>query len=150
MKKEKIYLDICCFNRPYDDQTQMRIQFESAAKLLIQSLIVEGHISFVWSYVLEFENAKNPFPEKRDTILAFKRYANEVVLPNQEIEEAAKILHGQGFKAFDSLHVACASFVGCDYILTVDDRMLNKQCDNIRITDPVIFINQWMKKGEAP
>ena len=64
MKNIKVYLDICCFNRPYDDQTQMRIQFETAAKLIIQSLIVEKQMDFAWSYVLEFENARNPFPEK--------------------------------------------------------------------------------------
>ena len=146
----KIYLDVCCFNRPYDDQTQLRIQLESAAKLMIQSLIVEGHINFVWSYVLEFENAKSPFPEKRDTILAFKRFASETILPNPEIEETAKELQSKGWKAFDSLHVACATFVGCDYLLTVDDGVLNKHCEGIEITDPVIFINQWLKKGRAP
>ena len=51
MKKAKVYLDVCCFNRPYDDQAQPRIQFESAAKLMIQSLIVDEQIEFVWSYV---------------------------------------------------------------------------------------------------
>ena len=150
MKKAKIYLDNCCFNRPYDDQTQQRIQFESAAKLMIQSFIVDGHIDFVWSYVIEFENAKNPFPEKRDTILAFKRYACEVIAPNTAIEESAKALQQKGFKTYDSLHVACAIYAGCDYFLTVDDRALKKQCDEIIITDPVVFINQWLKEGSAP
>ena len=79
MTKLKLYLDVCCFNRPYDDQTQQRIQFESVAKLMIQSLIVDGDIDFTWSYVLEFENSKNPFLEKRNTILAFKQYASEIV-----------------------------------------------------------------------
>ena len=27
----KIYLDNCCFNRPFDDQTQLRIKLESEA-----------------------------------------------------------------------------------------------------------------------
>jgi len=89
MKKPKIYLDMCCFNRPYDDQMQLRIQFESTAKLTIQSLIVKGYINFVWSYVLEFENAKNPFMEKQSTILAFKQFASEIILPNTIIEETA-------------------------------------------------------------
>lgn len=29
----KIYLDNCCYNRPYDDQSQVRIQLETQAKL---------------------------------------------------------------------------------------------------------------------
>ena len=120
MDKVKIYLDICCFNRPYDDQTQQRIQFEAVAKLMIQSLIVEGKIDFVWSYVLEFENSKNPFVEKWNTILAFKPYAIETVHPNPQIESIANTLQGKGLKAYDSLHIACATFSNCDYFLTAD------------------------------
>lgn len=35
----KVYLDNCCYNRPYDDQTQIRISLETQAKLYIQDLI---------------------------------------------------------------------------------------------------------------
>jgi len=99
---------MCCFNRPYDDQIQQRIQFEAVAKLMIQSLIVDGKIDFVWSYVLEFENSKNPFIEKRNTILAFKLYACEAAQPNPAIDNIANALQNQGLKAYDSLHIACA------------------------------------------
>jgi len=37
----KIYLDNCCYNRPYDDQTQLRIELETKAKLFIQQKITE-------------------------------------------------------------------------------------------------------------
>ena len=150
MSNAKIYLDMCCFNRPYDDQTQPRIQFESAAKLMIQSLIVDGKIELVWSYVLEYENSKNPFQEKRDTILMFKKYAYKVIEPNRVIEDTAKDFQLKGLKAYDSLHLACAIHTDCDYILTVDDKMLKQQNDDIIITDPVIFVNQWLKEGSTP
>jgi hypothetical protein len=39
--KIKVYLDNCCFNRPYDDQTQLRIELETKAKLYIQQQIIE-------------------------------------------------------------------------------------------------------------
>ena len=146
MEKLKIYLDMCCFNRPYDDQTQQRIQFEAVAKLMIQSFIVEGKIDFVWSYVLEFENSKNPFFEKRNTILAFKPYAIETVWPNPLIESIANTLQRKGLNAYDSLHIACAAFSSCDYFLTVDKKVLNKSCEAVQITDPVIFLNQWLKE----
>ena len=38
----KIYLDNCCFNRPFDDQSQIRIKLEAEAKLKIQSDIQDG------------------------------------------------------------------------------------------------------------
>jgi len=146
MSKPKIYLDVCCFNRPYDDQMQQRIHFEAEAKLVVQSLIVAGQIDLAWSYVIEFENSKNPFPEKREPILAFKRYASEIIAPNQVIEDMAKDFQLGGLKAYDSLHLASAIYAGCDYILTVDDKMLKKQSDKIIIIDPVIFVNQWLKE----
>lgn len=149
MQRVKVYLDNCCFNRPYDDQTQQRIQFESAAKLMVQALIVEGQIDFAWSYVLEYENSNNPFAEKRETILAFKRFASKIIRPNPIIEETAKEFQSKGLKTYDSLHIACAIYAGCDYLLTTDDRVLKKPCNEIKVTDPVIFINQWLKEGRT-
>jgi hypothetical protein len=34
----RIYLDNCCFNRPYDDQESKVIRLESEAKMMIQTL----------------------------------------------------------------------------------------------------------------
>lgn len=38
----KIYLDNCCFNRPFDNQSQTKIYIESQAKLEIQKSIKQG------------------------------------------------------------------------------------------------------------
>lgn len=38
----KLYLDNCSYNRPFDDQTQMKIHLETEAKLYIQECIREG------------------------------------------------------------------------------------------------------------
>ena len=57
----RIYLDNCSFNRPFDDQHQIRIRIEAEAKLYIQSLIDKGKIEMVWSYILEYENMANPY-----------------------------------------------------------------------------------------
>ncbi len=35
----KIYLDVCCLNRPFDDWTQERIRFEGEAILSIMERI---------------------------------------------------------------------------------------------------------------
>jgi len=48
----KIYLDNCCFNRPFDDQSQIRIRLESEAKLKIQDDIMESKIELARSYIL--------------------------------------------------------------------------------------------------
>ena len=45
---KKIYLDNCCFNRPYDNQKQLRIKLEAEAKLFIQDLIVNKKLELIW------------------------------------------------------------------------------------------------------
>jgi hypothetical protein len=39
MNKCRIYLDNCCFNRPYDNQNNLLVLLETEAKLFIQDLI---------------------------------------------------------------------------------------------------------------
>ena len=41
MTKIKIYLDNCAYNRPFDDQTQIKIALETEAKRHIQRFITE-------------------------------------------------------------------------------------------------------------
>lgn len=38
----EIYLDNCCFNRPYDNQSFVQIELETQAKLYIQYQIKQG------------------------------------------------------------------------------------------------------------
>ncbi len=62
----RIYLDNCCFNRPFDDQAQIRIKLDAEAKLKIQEEIRFGNIKLVWSYILDYENSKNPLLERKE------------------------------------------------------------------------------------
>ncbi|HQJ05355.1 MAG TPA: hypothetical protein PLI57_03120, partial [Spirochaetota bacterium] len=55
----KIYLDNCCFNRPYDDQKQHKIFLETEAKLFIQQRIKNGEFDLIWSFILDYENSAN-------------------------------------------------------------------------------------------
>jgi hypothetical protein len=64
----RIYLDICTFNRPFDDQNQLKIKLETEAKLFIQKGIMNGSYELVWSYILEYENNLNRFNDRRNAI----------------------------------------------------------------------------------
>ena len=65
MKKVRLYLDNCTFNRPFDDQHQLKIKLETEAKLFIQQGIITGTYELVWSYILEYENRQNRFDDRR-------------------------------------------------------------------------------------
>ena len=88
----KIYLDNCCYNRPFDNQTQLKIQLETIAKLQIQRDIRDGKYELVWSYVLDYENSMNPFEEKRQSIEPWRNIANQNITENEEIISLAEIL----------------------------------------------------------
>lgn len=140
----KLYLDNCCFNRPFDDQSHLRIRLEAEAKLRVQEEIRSGSFELVWSYILDYENSKNPFRERKDQIDLWRRYSAIDVREDEEVLRIAKLLNVKGVKKLDSLHVACAIVAKADYFLTTDDGILRKAMlvDEIKITDPIGFIKE--------
>ncbi|MBQ5569791.1 MAG: hypothetical protein IIT45_05035, partial [Treponema sp.] len=64
----KIYLDNCCYNRPYDDQSYLSISLETQAKLLVQSLVKEKHLELASSFILDYENSCNPYMDRKTAV----------------------------------------------------------------------------------
>ena len=140
----RIYLDNCCFNRPFDDQSQIRIRLESEAKLRIQDDILEGKFELVWSYILEAENSANPFEERKMPIRDWEQYAIINIKEKPAILERAKRLSQLGLRSKDALHISCAVLAGCKYFLTTDDQVLNKGkfIEELAVADPISFIRE--------
>ncbi len=140
----RVYLDNCCFNRPFDDQRQTRVRLEAEAKLCIQEHIRDRTLELAWSYFLDFENAANPFEERRTTISGWRRYAAIDVEETAIILQKANTLVGLGLKAKDALHIACAIAGGCAYFLTTDDDILRRGRDvqGVTILDPTAFVRE--------
>ena len=138
----KIYFDNCYFNRPFDDQRQIKIRFEAEAKLHIQEQILGNQHELVWSYILEYENKHNPFEERRATILKWKNYAVMDVEETQEIIKSAKELHKKGIRSKDALHISCAIWAKCDVFLTTDEYIIKKLADykRVKVLNPISFI----------
>ena len=139
----RVYLDNCCFNRPYDDQSQLRIQMETQAKLEIQQQIRDEKLELATSYILEAENAMNPYERKRIDIQAFMdKYTKAFISEIQDKavrEQAAKIME-TGIRLMDACHIACAMLAQCDVFLSTDKRVLKYQSEAIRIMNPVMFV----------
>lgn len=140
----KIYLDNCCFNRPFDDQSRIRIMLETEAKLKIQEEVRAGRLKLVWSYILDYENSKNPYEYRKLQIKGWGKYAVTDIKENDEVIEKANSLNLKGFKKLDSLHIACAIILKCNFFITTDDKILNlsKTLEEIKITDPIGFIKE--------
>ena len=140
----RVYLDNCCFNRPFDDQRQTRVRLEAEAKLCIQAHIRDGALELAWSYMMDFENAANPFQERRTTISEWRQYATVDVEETATILQEAKALVGLGLKAKNALHIACAGAGECAYFLTTDDDILRRGKDVrvITVLDPTAFVRE--------
>ncbi|MBW1745801.1 MAG: PIN domain protein [Deltaproteobacteria bacterium] len=144
----KIYLDNCCFNRPFDDQSQIRIRLESEAKLEIQEETRAGNragkVQLIWSYILDYENNKNPYQKRKERIKGWKKYAAQDIQESSELIKTANLLNQKGLQKIDSLHIACAIFAKCEYFLTTDDKILQREkvIDDININDPIGFIKE--------
>ena len=138
----KVYLDNCCFNRPFDDQAYLKIQLETKAKLAIQQMILSGKLTLVWSFILEYENDQNPFELRRETISPWKELAAECVLDHAAVRSYAKDLTMQGIKTKDALHIACARSADCDFFITTDKKLLNKNVNDVKILSPIDFISE--------
>ena len=144
----RIYLDMCCFNRPYDDQTQARIHLETEAKLLLQQKVKNAECDLICSSVLDFECKNNPFEEHRHAILQWRWLAKEVVMTNDEVIARAKEHESHGIGRFDALHVACAVSGQAKLFITTDDRLIKKM-RNIGILptmlpgEAIAFVENW-------
>ncbi|MDR3120813.1 MAG: hypothetical protein LBU58_05710 [Clostridiales bacterium] len=138
--KPKIYLDNCSFNRPYDNQVQMKVRLETEAKLFIQCGVREGKYSLCWSFMMDYENGKNPYDEKRDTIALWENIAEDFCPPSENVFSRGKTIMALGIKHEDALHIACAIDRHCGYFVTTDRKVLSKSVDGIRIINPVDFV----------
>ena len=138
----RIYFDICCYNRPFDDQNQIRVRLEADAKLHIQKLAKDRKLELVWSFVLDYENSFNPFADRRERIQAWKDLAVHHCVFSTQVAEKATSLMQLGLKQADASHMACAILSQADYFITTDKRVLNKNVSEIQVVNPMTFIER--------
>ncbi|HAZ43016.1 MAG TPA: PIN domain-containing protein [Cyanobacteria bacterium UBA11369] len=140
----RIYMDVCCLNRPFDDWTQPRIRLEAEAVLDIVAACQANTWQLVSSTALESEIAKTPDLLRRQRVMASLKIAQTRIIVTVAMLERAKELVALGFKPFDALHLSCAESANVDIFLTTDDRLLRKASANqtslnVTVANPV----QW-------
>jgi hypothetical protein len=121
-----LYLDLNCFNRPFDDQSQDRIAQETAAVFAILQRIIDGVDQLIWSAILTFENAQHPLADRRIEIAQWAHRAVGNVAVTQPVATRAHALTAAGFRPLDAAHLACAEAAACDRFLTCDDQVLRR------------------------
>lgn len=139
----KIYLDNCCYGRPYDDQTQIRISLEAQSKLAIQQLVAEHHLDLAASFLNIYENEGRKDENAKKHIAQFI-YDNMIDYVDESEKDEMRPLIDEianaGIKPIDATHIAAAIRCGCDYFITTDDRILKYRTNRIKIVNPAQFM----------
>lgn len=140
-----IYLDVCCFNRPFDVQEQERIMLETEAISLILERCETEEWELLTSEVIDVELAQIIDPERKQAIEILTSIAKSKVKLNETIQNRAIVLQSLGIKFFDALHIACAEVGKANVMLTVDYRLLRKTANYqrrlaTRVANPVTWL----------
>ena len=146
MSSLKIYLDICCLSRPFDDQTDVKIRLETDAKMYIQSLVKFKSLVLCSSFMLSFEINKCPIEESKNHISQFVKEFSLIHVSNQredDITKLSKEIMETGIKYKDSIHIACSIIAGCDYMISTDKRLLKYETNKLKIVNPIDFVKIW-------
>lgn len=143
----KVYLDLCIYNRPFDDQRQPRIVVETVEFMFLLEKAINKEMTIINSFVLEYENSKSPLIDRRDKIDDLLKIASEYVRYSERLENRAEEIEKRGFMAMDALHIACAEAAKSDFFITCDDLLLRKGKANkdklkVRIVDLMEFFSE--------
>jgi predicted nucleic acid-binding protein len=141
----RIYLDVSCLNRPFDDQSQPRVRLESEAVTMILESIDAGRWEQVSSRIAEIELNAMIDPVRRRRVLQLLPQHRMELTP--DVFGRARELTALGLKAADAVHVAAAESLPVEVLLTCDDRLL-KRCVrladqiHVRVANPLTWLEE--------
>ena len=145
---KRLYLDMNIYNRPFDNQFQIRIRLEAMAINAILKMIKDGKFTLIWPFMLEYENSLNPYEDVKMEIDMVSSLSLEYVGMSKDILKDAKKFESKGIRSRDAMHLACAIKGKADYFLTCDDRLIKKTGvikSSIAIMNPIDFIRLEVK-----
>lgn len=141
----RIYLDVCCLNRPFDDSSQDRIRLEAEAVLSIYRKCRLGEWILLTSEVIESELRQTPDTQRVELIMAALAIAVEKAPLDGAFKQRAVELVKLGLKPLDAAHIASAEAIAADVFLTTDDRLIRKAIRyqtslNVLVSNPVTWL----------
>jgi predicted nucleic acid-binding protein len=150
----RIYLDVCCFNRPFDEQTQSRIRVETEAILAILERCETGVWELISSEMVETEVAQIADQERRQRIEGSLLMARSNIKVNNTVESRGEVLQNLGFQGFDAIHLACAEIAQADVFLSTDDRLLRRAIRyrdslSVAVENPAIWLIETLQSGDS-
>lgn len=143
----KIYLDVCCLNRPFDDQTQDRVHLEAEAVLSIFKYAERGELLWLSSDVVKYEISNTPNTERRERLFSLESRSSQCLQLTETIMQHAESFQRLGFTTYDALHLAFAASENVDVFLSTDDKLIKRAQrypDEVRVTvaNPLTWLHE--------
>ena len=145
----KLYLDNCCYNRPFDDLTNQKNYIESQAIIVILDLYKKNNLEIYKSKILDYEISQMKDITKKNKILdVYSSIKSNYIDTTNEIIDKAEKFRKYNIKQKDALHIAFAECGNLDYFLTVDKILINATSKikdlKIKVINPIEFIMEVM------
>lgn len=143
MAAMRIYLDNCCFNRPYDDLRDDMVRMEAEAVISIIAKGENGEWELCGSDILldEIDNTTN-LVKKQKVLLLYQTVTRHIDIA-AGIVKRAKEVERSGVKPYDALHLASAEAANVDVFLTTDRKLINaakKAGIQVKVENPLIWL----------
>ena len=132
----RIYLDMCCYNRQFDNKISEAIVNDYNIMIQIQKEIVSGHLELATSFMLHYENYRKKDADKRDKIDLFIKSYRTIYIGVDFVDDLKPLseeIVATGIKAKDAYHIASAILAHCDFFITVDKKILKYSSERIKI-----------------
>jgi len=129
------------------------VRLEAEAVLLILGRCQSREWQMLGSEAIDAEIAQTPDVERRKRLMLLASLAMNKVIVNKQVESRAMELVQLEFKAYDSLHIACAE-MGNAEMLTTDDRLIRKAAMHssvlqVRVQNPVLWLLEVKINGNS-
>jgi predicted nucleic acid-binding protein len=140
-----IYMDACCWNRPFDLLSHDEIYLEAVSIWKILSICKEEW-EVVSSDMIDLELSKITRKTKLQRIMQIYRITKRHLTLTPQIERRAQELNHYGVSLYDSLHLAMAEINQCDVFLTTDNDLL-KAARNMTLAIEALNPVKWYFGG---
>jgi hypothetical protein len=120
----RIYLDVSCLNRPFDDMSQLRVKMEAEAV----KYIADNHNLYGWKCVSSEMAVKEvdaiPDEYRRTQVKLYLPDEESIIPLDDDILDRAEEVALLGFREGDAVHIAASEALEVDILLTCDDKMI--------------------------
>ena len=145
----KLYLDNSFLNRFFDDPALGANKLEREILLRVLDKAHTGDIQLVNSSVIGFENARNPFPQRKQFVEQvmkaapmFQSYTEDAARRAEELVDVCKL------SLYDARHIAVAETAQVDFFLTCDYDLVKKYQGTLNVMTPTTFANHYDQHHE--